>query len=140
MRLLKRNVTEFEYLPLESQSSDLNDDGEHTGIYHPVYGNAVQYKGNISVPSGQVQHQFYGMDIRYTHTLLMDDVKADIKESGLIRWKGHLYDIQAIRPSLNVLSIALRQQTDCEDDEDEDDEDEQDPDDDEDGGDDEFSD
>ena len=111
MRLLKRNVTEFEYLPLTGELSDLNEDGDHTGEFHPVYGNPVTYKGNISAPNGQTQQQFYGEDIRYTHTLLMDDPKADIREHGLIRWRGNTYDIQAVRPSLNVLSVALRQQT-----------------------------
>ena len=111
MKLLKRNMTEFEYLPNDGTESDLNEDGEHTGEFHPVYGEPVRYKGNISAPSGQVQHQFYGEDIRYTHTLLMDDPHADINEHGLIRWKGAVYDIQAVRPSLNVLSIALRKQT-----------------------------
>ena len=111
MRLLKRNKTEFEYLPNDGTETDVNEDGEHTGEFHPVYGEPVIYKGNISAPSGQVQHQFYGEDIRYTHTLLMDDPNAEINEHGLIRWKGELYDIQAVRPSLNVLSIALRKQT-----------------------------
>lgn len=111
MRLLRRNMTKFEYLPPENEASDLNEDGEHTGEFHPVYGEPVTYRGNISAPNGQTQQQFYGEDIRYTHTLLMHDPKADIREHGLIRWRGETYDIQAVRPSLNVLSVALRRQT-----------------------------
>ena len=111
MKLLKRNMTEFEYFPNGGEETDLNEDGEHTGEFHPVYKDPVVYKGNISAPSGQVQHQFYGEDIRYTHTLLMDNPNAEINEFGLIRWKGSLYDIQAVQPSLNVLAIALRKQT-----------------------------
>lgn len=111
MRLLRRNMTKFEYLPPIGVETDLNSDGDHTGDFHPVYGDPITYRGNISSPSGQVQHQFYGLDIRYTHTLLMDNPEADINENGLIRWKGNTYDIQAVCPSLNVLSIALRRQT-----------------------------
>jgi len=111
VRLLRRNTTTFEYLPPTDEETDLNDDGEHTGEYKPVYGYPETYRGTISVPSGQVSHQFYGEDIRYTHTLVMDDPNADIREEGLIRWKGNTYDIQAVRPSLNVLSIALKRQT-----------------------------
>ena len=111
MRLLLRNTTEFEYLPFDSIGNDLNDDGEHTGQYKPGYGDPVIYRGNISTPSGHVNQTFYGQDIRYTHTLLMDTPKADIHEDGLIRWKGDLYDIVAVRRSLNVLSAALQRRT-----------------------------
>lgn len=111
MKLLKRNMTEFEYLPGNGTETDVNDDGEHTGDFQPAYGNPVTYKGNISSPSGHTNQQFYGEEIRYTHTLLMDDPKADINEFGQIRWKGELYEITAVRPSLNVLSIALRKLT-----------------------------
>ena len=111
MKLLKRNLTEFEYLPYDGVETDLNDDGEHTGEFHPEYGEPVTYRGNISVPSGYTNQAFYGMDVRYSHVLVLDDVNADIQETGLIRWKGELYDIRAVRPSLNVLSIAIRKQT-----------------------------
>ena len=115
MRLLLRNTTEFEYLPYDGVGSDLNDDGEHTGEFHPAYGKPVRYRGNISAPSGQTAHTFYGEDIRYTHTLVMDK-KVDIDEHGVIRWCGHTYEIVAVRPSLNAMSIALRRITDGEDD------------------------
>lgn len=111
MRLLKRNTTEFEYLPNTGAESDLNDDGEHTGEMAPVYGEPVTYRGNISSPSGNASYQFYGMDIRYTHTLVMDNPSADIRENGLIRWKGEDYEIRAVRPTLNALAVALRKQT-----------------------------
>lgn len=111
MRLLMRNLTRFEYLPWTGMETDLNDDGEHTGEFHPEYGDPIEYRGNISSPSGRVNQTFYGMDIRYTHTLVMENPKADIDEYGKIRWKGELYDIVAIRPSLNALAVALRKQT-----------------------------
>ena len=117
MKLLMRNMTEFEYLAPTEGESDLNSIGEHTGEFHPVYAEAVTYKGNISAPSGHTEHQFYGEDIRYTHTLIMCDMSADIQEGGLIRWKGNTYDITAVRPSLNVLSVALRRQTSVQDEE-----------------------
>lgn len=111
MRLLKRNTTEFEYLPWEGKESDLNSNGEHTGELHRIYSTPVLYTGNISAPSGKTNIAFFGDDIRYTHTLVMDDPEAAINEFGLIRWKGNIYAIQAVRPSLNVLNIALKRQT-----------------------------
>ena len=111
MKLLRRNSTEFEYLPYTGLSSDLNEDEEHTGEFHPVYDSPVTYRGNISSPSGYTNQMFYGTDIRYTHVLVMDNPHAEIQETGLIRWKGNLYDIRAVRPSINGLSVALRRQT-----------------------------
>ena len=111
MKCLRRNMTEFEYLPYDGTETDLNDDGEHTGEFHRSYGYPVLMMGNISVPSGNVNQTFYGQDIRYTHTLVMDDPNTEINEGGLIRWKGHLYDIRAVKPSINFVSVALRRQT-----------------------------
>lgn len=121
MQPLRRNVTDFEYLPYEGMSDDVlvydEDDpnaepeSEHTGEYHPIYGDPVAYKGNISSPNGYVNQTFYGEEIRYTHTLVMAGRDIDIHEHGIIRWKGELYDIQAVRPTLNGMSVALKKQT-----------------------------
>ena len=111
MKCLRRNKQEFEYLPYTGTDTDLNTDGEHTGEFHRQYGKPVTYMGNISSPSGQVNQTFYGDEIRYTHTLVMDNPDVDIKENGLIRWKGDLYEIRARRPSLNAISFALRKMT-----------------------------
>ena len=111
MELLRRNTTEFEYLPYTGEESDLNSDGDHTGEFYPVYGDPVKYRGNISTPGGMANQTFYGEDIRYTHVLVMKIPKEPISEHGVIRWKARMYDIRAVRQSLNSLSIALRKQT-----------------------------
>ena len=111
MRLLLRNLTEFEYLPYDGTETDLNEDGEHTGEFHRSYGTPVKYKGNISSPSGNVNQTFYGADIRYTHTLVMENPDTKIDEYGMIRWKKHLYAVQAVRPTLNHFCAALKRQT-----------------------------
>lgn len=111
MRTLRRNETVFEYLPPDGETSDLNEDGEHTGEFYSVHAGPVEYRGNISVPSGQTSLFFYGLDIRYTHILVMSDPDVDISELGLIRWKGDLYDIKAVRPSINTFSAALQRRT-----------------------------
>ena len=111
MKCLRRNMTEFEYLPGDGVQTDLNEDGEHTGEFHPEYGEPITYRGNISAPSGRTNQQFYGEDIRYTHTLIMDKPDVEINEYGLIRWKGELYSITAVRPSLNSFTAALQRQT-----------------------------
>jgi len=111
VRNLKRNETVFEYLPPDGETTDLNEDGEHTGEFYQQHGKPVTIRGNISMPSGFTSQDFFGTDTRYTHVLVMDNPKADISELGMIRWKGDLYEIRAVRPSLNVLSAALRKKT-----------------------------
>lgn len=111
MHLLKRNETKFEYLPPDGETSDLNDDGEHTGEFYSKHGDPIPMRGSISVPGKNVSQHFFGTDTRYTHVLMMDDPDAEISELGLIRWKGDLYEITAVRPSINSLAVALRKKT-----------------------------
>lgn len=111
MRNLKRNETKFEYLPPDGETTDLNEAGEHTGEFYQKHGDPVKMKGNISMPGGTISQNFFGTDTRYTHVLVMDDPEAEISELGMIRWKDNLYEITAVRPSLNALSVALRKKT-----------------------------
>lgn len=107
MRLLERNLTEFTYTPYLGKTEKLVD-GKHTGKFELSYGDEVSCVGNISVPSGQYTQQLFGIETRYTHVLLLDDPEADIHEDGLIQWKGNTYEVRAVRPSLNVLAVALQ--------------------------------
>ena len=108
MKLLKRNTTEFTYTAYSGKVEVLNN-GKHTGKFELSYADPVTYCGNISIPSGNVYQQLFGIETAYTHVLLMDNPDADIREDGLIQWKGKVYEIKAVRPSLNVLAVALRQ-------------------------------
>ena len=106
MRGLKRNQTEFTYTPYIGREEILKN-GKHTGKNEKSYGRRVYYVGNISTPSGTAQQTLFGIDTRYTHVLIMYDPEADIRENGLIHWKGDTYEVKAVRPSKNVLSVAL---------------------------------
>lgn len=112
MILLRRNLTAFEYYAYTGVDSDIDEEtGLHTGVPKPLYSDPVAYYGNISAPSGSAIQAFDGIDVRYTHILLLDDVNADISETGYIVWKGSTYDVTAVRPSINVLAVALRRRT-----------------------------
>ena len=110
MRLLKRNTTAFDYRAYAGKDERFRG-GMHTGVMKTEYADPVQYRGNISVPSGTAAPNMFGLNVQYTHILLMDDVNADIRENGLIDWRGDTYEITAVRPSLNVLAVALRRRT-----------------------------
>lgn len=117
MKTLKRNQTGFDYLPYTGNEDDLDEYGRHTGIYKPVYGEAIPMKGNISTPSGSAVHAFYGTDTQYTHILIPDDSKVAITENGKVVWRGYEYEVTAVRPSLNCLSVALKMLTPVHEDE-----------------------
>lgn len=108
MRTLRRNLTDVEYLPYIKKEEILTESGRHTGKYTVKYGDPVAFRANIGTPNGQVQNQFYGIDPDYTHVMVTDDPDMDISETGKIVWKGNAYEIKAVRPSLNVLSVALK--------------------------------
>ena len=112
MKLLRRNTTEFEYYAYTGLDDDIDPATElHTGIPKPVYEEPVTYRGTISAPSGSAVQAFDGLEVRYTNILVMDNPNADIHETGYIVCKGKQYLITAVRPSMNVLSIALIERT-----------------------------
>lgn len=110
MRMLKRNTVLFEYRAYLGKEEKLVN-GLHTGNTRPVYDSPVVYRGNISAPSGLATANLFGINTNYTHVLLMDDMLADIREDGVITWKDDDYDVQAVRPTMNVLAVALRKRT-----------------------------
>lgn len=111
MRTLRRNTVRFQYKANTGEETEVTRGDMHTGEYDPVYADPVEYRGNISAPSGVAQANLFGINTPYTHVLVMDDPKADIREDGLVVWNGDEYEVRAVRPSLNVLNVALRKRT-----------------------------
>ena len=111
MKLLRRNLTEVEYRAYISKEEILTEGGKHTGRYNFKYADPVVIWANVSTPNGHAQNQFFGINPDYTHVMVTDDPDMDIKEAGLIEWRGDSYEIKAVRPSLNVLSVALKKLT-----------------------------
>ena len=111
MKCLKRNLTTFTYRKYLGESDYDAETGEYTGEPVAQYSDPISYEGNISAPSAFANQTLFGVDTRYTHVLVMDDPTADIEETGVIEWKDSTYEVRAVRPSLNVLAVALRKQT-----------------------------
>ena len=110
MRLLERLKTDFTYRAYEGKQENLKD-GKHTGLHQATYADAVAMRGHIGPPAGVVQARMFGQETRYTHVLLVDDPKTIIAESGLIDWNGKSYEVLAVRPTQNYVSVALRERT-----------------------------
>ena len=111
MRVLRRNTVVFFYRANTGHETEAVWEEKHTGNYKAVYAEPVRYRGNISPPSGFATDNLFGVNTRYTHVLVMDNPHADIKEDGLIEWNGAEYEVKAVRPSLNVLAVALKKRT-----------------------------
>lgn len=112
MILLRRNLKELEYIPYEGESDLDPDTGRHTGEPVPSYGAPIPFDGNISSPSQHVNATFYGTDIRYTHTLAMEPTdEFTVTEYDRIRDGEATYEVTAVRPSLNYITVALRKLT-----------------------------
>lgn len=115
MKLLKRNLTSFDYRAclgevevLETEGSGQDAVQRHTGRFEVRYADPVAMTGSISYARGFVANQWFGIDDRYTHTLLIGTPDANIAEDGLIDWKGDTYEIRAVRATLNVTAVAMR--------------------------------
>ena len=109
MRLIKRYLVTFRYYPYVGER-EMMDDGRHTGEMKPRYGVPFEYHGNISSPSGFAQANLFGLNTQYTHVLLAER-GVEISEHGMIESGGTYYDVTAVRPSANVVNVALRKRT-----------------------------
>lgn len=109
--LQRINLTEFQYRAFVKKTERMTDTWRHTGTYDTEYADPVTYDGNISIPYGTATARMFGLDTQYTHVLTMADPDTDIKEYGLIDWKGDVYEITAVRPSINYLTVALKKRT-----------------------------
>lgn len=108
MRNLVRNEKAFTYKAFKSKTEILKD-GKRTGKFTLEYKEPEEYYGNISAPSGQASQEWFGIDKNYTHVLIMHNPELDIREDGLIECEGKTYEVKAVRPSLNVLAVALKE-------------------------------
>lgn len=109
MRLLKRDTVTFRYYPYVGEWEE-RDNGLHTGVMKPRYGVPFEYHGNLSSPSGFAQANLFGLNTQYTHVLLAES-GVEISEHGMIESGGTYYDVTAVRPSANVVNVALRKRT-----------------------------
>ena len=110
MRLLKRNTTLFDYIAYLGKQEILTQDGKHTGRFEQIWASPVQYRGNISIPSGLAENQMFGKDLKYTHVLILNSKSDEIEETGRIQWDGVTYQIQAVRRGLTYTTAALLRQ------------------------------
>lgn len=111
MKVLRRNCVEFTYEHYLGESDYDPETETYSGEPEAQYGGGGTYRGNLSVPSGVTNQTLYGLDAKYSHVILMDDPHADIREDGRITIGEEIYEVVAVRPSINVLAVAVQRIT-----------------------------
>lgn len=110
MRLCRRNLTCMEYRAYLGKQEKLKD-GKHTGQFVDTYADPVTYEGNMSTASGFAADKLFGINVDYTHVLMLPQTDPEIDEAGLFDWRGHTYFVQAVHPGLNHTTVALKRKS-----------------------------
>lgn len=121
MKTLRRNRVPFWYCPYTGKEELLDDDGNHTGDYRLLYGEAQKLWGNISPAQGKAQMELFGNDLSYDKTIVLDDPECPITETSVLFVDKEpefedgrpLFDyiVKRAARSLNAVSYAIERVT-----------------------------
>lgn len=119
MRGLVRNKRAFWVATyLEDGEPIIDEYGNETGEFSPIYSRPVQYFGNISPAKGETKSQQFGDSLEYDRIIVMDNPQVKIDEYSRL-WvdvspangKPNDYIVKAVARSLNSVSIAIKRVT-----------------------------
>ena len=118
MRCLKRNQRAFWYAVYTGDTEKTDGNGLYTGDIGPSYGTPVEMKANISAAKGSADFELFGSDLRYSKTIVTDDLSCPITEESAI-WIDleptdeqeqpvpHNYVVKGVAKSLNSITFAI---------------------------------
>lgn len=118
MRTLERNKRKLHYCLLTGKTAILDEWGNETGEYTPVYSEAVEMWANISAATGADQVEQFGGFLSYDKVIVTDDLACPIDEYAVLFIDkapsygtdgAPLYDyvVRRVAKSLNSVSIAV---------------------------------
>lgn len=114
MRTLDRNKRRLYYARRIGETANVDEYGNQTGEVTPVYGNPVEFSGNVSASVGEDAVQAFGSFTAYSRTLCVSDVNCPIDEQSII-WFGvtpyepHNYVVVRKADSKNGILYALQE-------------------------------
>ena len=109
MKGLERNKQKFLYAaPTGKKEPILDADGNMTGEYDSVYSESVEWKGNISPGTGDVEAAPFGSEVSYDRVIVLAGVIPPIDEFYKVWFDGDQYIVKKVARSLNSVSIAIR--------------------------------
>ena len=112
MRCLERNKQFIRYRLHMGQEEIIDDYGNATGQFTPLYGDLVTTRANVSAAKGEVSTQPFGESENYDKVVMIDDANFPIDERSVI-WIDHLdgdahdYIVKKVARSLNSVAYAV---------------------------------
>ena len=116
MRNLERNKRTIYYALRTGEIPNLDEYGNETGEYTPVYGSVKELRCNVSGAYGADVVQAFGNFTGYNRTLCVADSKCPIDEKSIV-WFGvkpsdpHNYIVVRKADSKNGVLYALQEVT-----------------------------
>lgn len=114
MRSLNRNKRLIHYALYVGDNAIIDEYGNETGEYLPVYGDAVALRCNVSSATGEDAVQAFGSFTNYTRTICVSDSDCPITERSVV-WFGidpkepYNYVVTRKADSKNGIMYALQE-------------------------------
>lgn len=123
MRMLRKNKRVIYYALLVSKTEVIDDYGNHTGAFYPVYSDPVELQINVSAARGNLELDEFGINTQYNKTIVTDDLNCPIDEESIL-WIDrvpdsngesgavkHNYAVVSVAKSLNQITYALKEES-----------------------------
>ena len=92
MRCLDRNKTACYYATFKDLEEQLDEYGNYTGIYNPIYNNPVKLSANISPAKGSTSVKQFGIQLDYSKVLVVSG-SCPISEDSVL-WIDTLPELE----------------------------------------------
>ena len=118
MRILSRNKQTIYYALYSGETEEIRD-GLYTGEKVSIYALPVEIRASVSAARGTADIDLFGVNVSYTHTVIVDDMSCPINEHSRL-WIGcapvgeggaavpHNYEVVQVAKSLNHIAYAVR--------------------------------
>ena len=114
MRNLKRNCTTVYFKALEGTEEIVDEYGNNTGSFSPVYGELQSAELCVSANTGYTEFSMFGGLEGYDRTMTTSDMSCPIDETCILWLDGQStdepYNFYVLRraPSINAISFAIK--------------------------------
>ena len=114
MRNLLRNQDPIFYRRLVGSEEIVDDYGNVTGSYIPIYGDLMSFAGCVSANKGTTESEQFGMDMDYDRTITTADPTLPIDETSVLWLDGadtrgpYNYIVRRVSRWHNSLQLAVK--------------------------------
>lgn len=109
MRNLLRNKQTIYYQLYEGKKEEVTADGLYTGGKAPKLSAKAPIMASISAARGSSDVEMFGVDVSYTHTVIVDDMNCPINEHSRLSIGDGEYAVVRVARSLNHIAYAVKE-------------------------------